>query len=190
MQFPSMLNMIKLTLTQPLTTIALSKKFQIAFFFMSVMQRIVKFHQICQNFIFLHICCVEKSEIPVHDGFFLHIYIGDIGDKYQVCGQDSCRNCLKFITQVCSSLNHFLCLFLLLSLLLPLSHYLSLSLSSRTFGQDSWRREKLFEVYHQSLLVFKPLSQGQPTLEWISGGICTFSLFFSYASSSTLYPCQ
>ena len=67
------------------------------------MWRNVNFLLILQNFTFLHICCVEKSEIPLHvekfqifphlscieisphDQFFLHKYFGDISDKYQVC---------------------------------------------------------------------------------------------------------
>ena len=70
------------------------------------MCRILKFLQIWQNFWFLHICCVKnlkflytwrnfrflhichvlKSEISPHDQFFLHLYIGDRGDKYEVWG--------------------------------------------------------------------------------------------------------
>ena len=69
------------------------------------MCRILKFLQIQQKFRFLHICCVKnlkflytwrnfrflhichvlKSEISPHDQFFLHLYIGDRGDKYEVC---------------------------------------------------------------------------------------------------------
>ena len=69
------------------------------------MCRILKFLQIWQNFWFLHICCLKnlkflytwrnfrflhichvlKSEISPHDQFFLHLYIGDRGDKYEVC---------------------------------------------------------------------------------------------------------
>ena len=37
-----------------------------------------------RNFRFLHICHVLKSEISPHDQFFLHLYIGDRGDKYEV----------------------------------------------------------------------------------------------------------
>ena len=37
-----------------------------------------------RNFRFFHICHVLKSEISPHDQFFLHQYIGDRGDKYEV----------------------------------------------------------------------------------------------------------
>ena len=69
------------------------------------MLRYVKLLQIWQNFTFFCIYCEEKAEIPLHvEKFqisphlscieiwnfstwliFLHLYIGDIGDKYQVC---------------------------------------------------------------------------------------------------------
>ena len=69
------------------------------------MWRYVKFLQIWQNFTFFCIYCVEKAEIPLHvEKFqisphlscieiwnfstwliFLHLHIGDRGDKYQVC---------------------------------------------------------------------------------------------------------
>ena len=48
------------------------------------MCRILKFLQIWQNFWFLHICHELKSEISPHDQFFLHLYSGDIGDKYEL----------------------------------------------------------------------------------------------------------
>ena len=42
----------------------------------------LKFCYIWRNLRFQHICHVLKSEIPPHDQFFLHLYQGDIGDKY------------------------------------------------------------------------------------------------------------
>ena len=47
----------------------------------------LKFLYTWRNFRFLHICHVLKSEISPHDQFFLHLYIGDRGDKYEVWRQ-------------------------------------------------------------------------------------------------------
>ena len=58
----------------------------------------MKFHQIWQRFTFLHICFVEKNEIPLHvekfhvlkteisphGRFLFHLHVGDRGDKYEV----------------------------------------------------------------------------------------------------------
>ena len=63
----------------------------------------MKFHQIWQKFTFL-LCGkteislhvekfhVLKSEISPHGRFFLHLHVGDRGDKYQVCALAACTH--------------------------------------------------------------------------------------------------
>ena len=51
------------------------------------MCRILKFLQIRQNFWFLHICCVLKSEISPHDQFVLHLFRWH---RWQIWGMCTC----------------------------------------------------------------------------------------------------
>ena len=55
----------------------------------SIVWKKLKFLCMWRNLKFLHICHVLKSEIFSTWLIFLHLYIGDRGDKYEVCPRDT-----------------------------------------------------------------------------------------------------
>ena len=58
---------------------------EISDFSTSVMRRNLKSLHMWRKFRILPICHAQKSEISPHDKFFLHGYIREIRDKYEVC---------------------------------------------------------------------------------------------------------
>ena len=92
---------------------------EISDFYTSVTRRNLKFLHMWRKFRFLHICHVERFEITLHVEkfqkspylscieiwnfstwqFFLHRYIGGIGDKYEVCPPHLFNLALPSITE-------------------------------------------------------------------------------------------
>ena len=61
---------------------------EISDFYTSVTRRNLKLLHMWRKFRFLHICHAQKFEVSPHDNFFLHRYIGGIGDKYEVWARE------------------------------------------------------------------------------------------------------